>query len=570
MEPVLAMTAETFRRSRSLGPSIARRKLLQGVLASSLSACVRPSGALPIPTPSSAVGDAHVHLFNGADLPVGGFFKNVLIPNRLAGWPEIALALIDIAVHVLQASSRTASDELDDLAAGLAVPTELSPAEFARRVAARGNSVARDAALAHAMRDPRRDVADSYAALGALVREEGRRRGLSSPHVMARPNERLIDTQALADIAENGAAVPTGRARATELHGMSAGEVWAIIAWAFRMTHSRSAHLREYLAGMSSPAARPTEIINLLVDYDRWLDDRPLAGSDHSDQVRFWTRYAGKIPNGVNIHTFAGFDPLKHAIQKHGGSTAYFDQIKGWALGSDPERRVAGFKLYPPMGFSVSQNEPLPPPGPDGRAADIARKLWEENHWDVSDLPAHLDDALTDLFDFSTAHDIPLLAHGRNSNEAYLGAGKRAHPRYWLARARSLPPGRGRAPLRACVAHFRKEFDADGVVRQILDLNLAGAANIHFDFAFEEEVLDAGQAAQLLDDIATICAHDPRRARYFMFGSDWIMLAQVPNANRYLQDFDTAIRQNGFWAPHRDDVLGGNLRRFLKLSPAVL
>ncbi|MFL6725724.1 MAG: hypothetical protein ACJ8FS_04305 [Sphingomicrobium sp.] len=546
-----------------------RRELLSAVFATSLSGCVRRSAQIVTAAGDpAAIGDAHVHLFNGADLPVSGFFKNVLIPNRLADWPNIALSLIDMALNVLQASSKTAIDELRELSVGLVASPELSAAEFARRVAARADSVMRGAVNASATADPRHNLADSYAALADLIDHVGRGKG-GRPQGKVRdfgpPRGRTeINTRVLAYIAENGAAGFTQEDR--DLLGMSLGEVLAIIAWAFRMTHSRRGHLHEYLRDMSSSAARPTELINLLVDYDLWLDDRPLAGSDHSDQVRFWTRYAQTTANDVRIHTFAGFDPLKHAFEKRKGSTSYLDERKRWALGSDPERQIAGFKLYPPMGFSVWKDEPFP--STSGRAAAIVENRWKQNGWDPQDIPGHIDDALDDLFAFTTKYDIPLLAHGRNSEEAFVGAGLRAHPKYWLARARSLPPTPGRAPLRACVAHYRREFNAGGVVRDILDLNLAGAANIYFDFAFEEEVLDGTDADQLLADIAAICSNDPRRARYFMYGSDWIMLAQLPHANRYLHDFDAAIRRSRFWAAQRQDVLAGNLRRFLRLAPA--
>ena len=315
--------------------------------------------------------------------------------------------------------------------------------------------------------------------------------------------------------------------------------------------------------------SRPSLLINLLVDYDFWLGDAPKAGSQQSDQVRFWTRYSARPSNTVRIETFAGFDPLKHAVEKRQGATPYFDALKQWALApTGADQRISGFKLYPPMGFSVWKNDPLPIPSRDGRAAEIVRALWHNKGWNVADLPVHLDGALDDLFAFTSAHDIPLLAHGRDSNEAFPGAGKKAHPSHWLARARALPPTPTRHPLRACIAHFRKDFDQGKAAEDILDLNLRNAANIYFDVAFDDELLESTQAERLLKDIQAVCRGDPRAAKYFMFGSDWIMLAQIPNADRYLASFDQAVLKSPFWGPLRSDLLGGNLRRFLKLPPS--
>ena len=276
-------------------------------------------------------------------------------------------------------------------------------------------------------------------------------------------------------IAAQGAEVLERGTPATGmLLGFSLKEIWALIGWAFKMTHSRSAHVEEYLAAMRSKATRPALAINLLVDYDFWLADGPKAGSEQSEQVRFWTQYAAKPPTGIQIETFAGFDPLKHAVQKLGGSTAYFAELTGWASAPPgAPRRIAGFKLYPPMGFSVWGNSNLPDPSPSG-GAEIARAKWVSSNGSLQSFGARIDEALRDLFTFATTHDIPLLAHGRDSNELYKGAGKKAHPKYWRQLAENMPPRPERHPLRACLGHYRAEFNQSGDVRKILDLNLAG------------------------------------------------------------------------------------------------
>jgi len=141
-----------------------------------------------------------------------------------------------------------------------------------------------------------------------------------------------------------------------------------------------------------------------------------------------------------------------------------------------------------------------------------------------------------------------------------------AHLRYWLERALALPPTAGSHPLRACIAHFRAQFDAEHTVRKILDLNLAGQANIYFDIAFDEEILDPHEADELLNLIAGLCKGRETAADYFMFGTDWIMLAQIPHHERYVDAFDAAIKRCAFWQARREELLGGNLRRFLKLD----
>ena len=61
------------------------------------------------------------------------------------------------------------------------------------------------------------------------------------------------------------------------------------------------------------------------------------------------------------------------------------------------------------------------------------------------------------------------------------------------------------------------------------------------------------KADELLAGIEAICrsgTESERRASYFMFGTDWIMLAQIPRHKRYIDAFDAAIhRSTGFWLP---------------------
>lgn len=555
-----------------IGP-VDRRLFLAGALGATASACAsrQPLVSPVVSAPGALIGDAHVHLFNGADLPVGGFFRDVLVPAQLADWPELALAFFDIALADLKVIAWSATDELAHMSAALAGSGDVTATEFANKVADRAEEQMRSANRLLAARNPRENVGDSYAALSELIALHGRHRAGLAPMTVedfrrgegAGPLQ--VDRQALAEIAEKGAESPGANiATGSELLGRSVAELWAILRWVFQMAQSRSSHVRQYLSSMTTRGAQPSLLINLLVDYDLWLDDHPKPGSEQPEQIRFWTAYAKRHANEVRIETFAGFDPLKHAVETRRGATPYFDSLKSFALAErKAEQRIAGFKLYPPMGFSVCANEPLTA---TGRAADNVRALFRANGWAIADLPQMLDRSLDDLFAFTTKYDVPLLAHGRNSNESYLGAGLKAHPKYWLERAQHLQPEPGRFPLRACIAHFGPEFDADQTVQRILLLNQQGRANIYFDIAYDDQILDPRKADLLLAQIEGICTKVPGSTDYFMFGSDWIMLAQLPHADQYLQAFDEAVARSAFWGSRRSALLGGNLRRFLKLD----
>ena len=525
------------------------------------------------PSPNDArlaIGDAHVHLFNGADLPVSGFFREVLIPAHIPNWPEVVLALLDMAVSVLKAWSRTASDELRQISAALTQPPDLNSTQFADAVADRAEEVMRTRGPGLGG-DPTSNLADSYAALASiLAAERARRDGLAGPplDIATADGVPRLDRATLAKVAEDGAEVlDRGRQFEPFFAGRSPAELWALIKWAWLMTQSRSSHARKYLAAMNGKTTRPALIINLLVDYDRWLADAPKPGSEHHHQVRFWTEFAKRHAGRLQVETFAGYDPLQHAVQRraNGRTSSYFADLKGWVTAAPgAAMRVAGFKLYPPMGFRVWKNEPLPQ---KDRAAAIVRQLWTSKSWPIDEFPGEIDAALDDFFAFASQHDVPLLAHAWPSNEAYEGAGENAHPRHWLARVEQKPPRPGESPLRVCLAHFDLKLDEDGTIRRILDLNLAGRANIYFDVAFHEEILKDGGADALLQGIEGLCAGREAAADYFLFGTDWIMLAQLPRHQRYVDAFDAAIHRSNFWKSRREKLMRDNLRRFLKLSP---
>lgn len=553
-----------------------RRDVLAG-LALSIGACA--DGKLkPIPAGQGRlkIGDAHVHLFNAADLPVASFFRFVLAPDHLKDWPDLVLAMIDMALNVVRNRALTASEEMGRMRAPWQAQIASSPAEFAGQVAERAESLirARGPRLS-GERDPANDVSDSYFVLAELLAREARRQtGRSAPAFTEDEASRNawfgeaahLDRGALGRIADQGAEVlEHGNPPAQYFALRSPAKIWSLIAWAFRMTHTRSAHVREYLKAIDSDQTDTTLLINLLVDYDQWLGEHPKHGSGQPEQVAFWTSYARAAVRRVRIETFAGYDPLRHAEDSFGTGDTYFKELQTWVL-APPEatHRVSGFKLYPPMGFNVSANSGLPVGA--HRAADVVRKRWHDKGWDITELGAKLDSALDTFFDFCGDHDIPMLAHARASNGAFETAEQNADPAYWYKRALKVNETNPSRKLRACLGHYRGDLNANGCIADILKLNLDNKANLYFDIAFDDEIIgNPSNADRLLADIAKLCT-DPKAADYFMFGSDCIMLGQIPHADRYLKTLVAAIDSSPFWRGKKAQLLGDNLRHFLKLA----
>jgi hypothetical protein len=117
------------------------------------------------------------------------------------------------------------------------------------------------------------------------------------------------------------------------------------------MMQRRTLHLDRFLDNFQDATA-PMDIVNLLVDYDLWLDDQPSSCSDAPDQWEVWHDIAKIYQKRANIRTFAGYCPLRHAIETAGGGATRFDAI----LAAHKDGKIAGLKLYPPMGFYPSGN----------------------------------------------------------------------------------------------------------------------------------------------------------------------------------------------------------------------
>src|SRR3546814_17060125 len=97
--------------------------------------------------------------------------------------------------------------------------------------------------------------------------------------------------------------------------------------------------------------------------------------------------------------------------------------------------RIAGFKLYPPMGFRPDTNKGLILP--KGRAGDIVRKRWGDREWNLDEIGDRLDASLDSFFRYCAAEDIPVIAYAAMSNGSMAGADNLEAPSHWLQCAKT-------------------------------------------------------------------------------------------------------------------------------------
>ncbi len=515
------------------------------------------------------IGDAHAHFFNLADLPVRNFIRHVFIPEYFPDLPDIALALVDIAVWATQKFAKTATKEIDLIDRLQFGGVKTSADAFGREIKLQQEAVIQREAASKNLADenPETSQAASHIRLSELL---GAAQGTES---LARKSgdpgaaRVTIDAGVYSDIA-SGKSGPQTKAFDALLAGRIA-ELRATIKWIYDMIQLRCVHVSDYLETISPGEAKVGHAINLLVDYDRWLGEAPKEGSGHEQQVAFWTGYsalARRKGSPLQLHTFAGYDPLKHAGERLSGEVPSFDTMLGWvdADADTAQHRIAGFKLYPPMGFRPSANGDLSVIEGDRAAAEV-RKFWT---WGDSRIGPEIDASLEIFFRECTKRDIPMLAHAADSQEAMPGAGKKASPEHWIERAKVVRDWGGN-PLRVCLGHFHETDDNGKFLAEILELNRPRAngvpgARIYVDMSFDDDVL-GGNAKAVLDFYAEACLATDDDGRSILFGTDWIMLGRKARAGSYLATVRTAAADHSFWGDKVDRLFGGNLRDFLKL-----
>ena len=573
------------------------------------------------------LGDAHVHLFNASDLPIGGFIELVLMPYWARSLPVVAHSLAR-SVAIARRFAVTAEEELG------AADTGNRPSLFAEQLAA---DIAGAGELTAARRteiveqlaridQPQAvtDLRESHVALALALQgtesesgAEAARRLLENPQStsafedVVNVSPELVFRMAEGDrnalsLERRAANAPLGVRRlfeertstrgrcpnepASQLNGSWLERMSSTIKWASDMTRSRQAQLDAYLAHMVQPGDPPPLLINLLVDYDRWLNDRPSGASSHGRQIALWTQLSARNRDRAEIKTFAGFDPLKHAEDRLRGDTSYWTTLQqAFRSGRSPQTGSAsiyGFKLYPPMGFRPGTNVPADFRTND-RAMAYIRSRWSRPPWSGRELHDELNISLEEFYSFCESEGAPILAHASHSNDAGRCWGDRANPQHWVDVIRAHPR------LRLCLGHFAEASDFIEGMRAVeagepvlpkvwalhgltalLRLNRELRAQVYADIGYMSELLieppsaGARLAVEFFRRLGQYCdRYDPRCER-LMFGSDWVMLGREVNHQRYLETVRFGIERAGWNSERRDNFLVNNLRRFLDLVAA--
>lgn len=619
-----------------------RRGFIAGATGTLLTGCVScPESDWPDVKFTKAFRDVHTHFFNLADLPARGFLKHVVLPERAPDLSPTFEAIADLVTHFLKSRAMSAKQELNGRRIGVSGSLN-SEEKFARDVAKRivlkagivetpvdaskYQSQSTDCSLADDLvaQEPTNQIcgessadavstealAESYLAAKSLFLDRLQVWGSEAedsnsqeeiiyenllPFILdpAHKDDGLGDSFSSLFHSEVGLSVEGAGRPGCHNSGCSSDDepiaqrinIKQLLGWAYLLHQCRESHVKRYLSAINSGSrCKPQAAVNLMVDFDQWVDDQPKDGSNMIDQIVFWAAFAAQeeVASRLTIHNFAGLDPLKEAeVEWNGNVTSTLNWLQGVTENGDPSVvPISGIKLYPPMGFRPIGNSDLAGAdfvGQNGIEGRVVER-WCQAGQDPETIGPKLDEQLRNIYAYCVKNDLPVLAHADCGNAAGDCFGERANPAYW-ADVVGDPNFRG---LRLCLAHFSEADDfikamsnqcdpekvwATSSTARLLQMNQEVNTNVFVDLGYLSALVEGEnwrtKSAAFFRHLRNYCSvYDPG-CHHIMFGSDWIMLGQQESHDRYLSNMLAGLSEAGWEPSWQERLLSENFMRFV-------
>jgi len=291
--------------------------------------------------------------------------------------------------------------------------------------------------------------------------------------------------------------------------------------------------------------------------------------------------------DGPRVHGFVGFDPLRQAL---------YDYHQRKPTDKDPMAVVrraievarisdststkttggfVGVKLYPPMGFRAIDNEHLS----DDRFNEPAY-LRSPDMGLGSEIGGKLDAALSRLYTWCSANNVPIMAHTSHSFGPNSDYEDRADPAFWanVLKQDAFPR------LRINLAHFghfnnavqyaRSESYVDKCWEWTIGKIIASSteAYVYADISSLGEILKTGPSRKIVGCMKAFKEHFPNSDERLLYGTDWSMIAQEDRFPRLLssKSFPDVmiffLKAVGYNNTQIEGIMFRNAVRFLGLS----
>jgi predicted TIM-barrel fold metal-dependent hydrolase len=568
-----------------------RRDFVAGGIALAAKAALPSSGWAQSAAPRiERIIDAHCHVFNAADLPIEGFAKKIMVPKsaqtgelvaRFADYPGALEALVHaITVQVKRAAPdmQTEIDTID---------------EFEREPGKKPTNAWRQDEDRRHLRSALQLIwfnSDIFSERPLSLTE-----GIALE--VALEEIRLFLFQQIHE--EFGKPVLTAEDRDV-LSGLTPFQVDAMadelysredllgryIRWALLYTRNRY-ELAEELDQLHGKIGHKSRIVLMtpaIVDFSKWLEDEDQLSIQ--DQVDVMTRIACRR-GGPRVHGFIGFDPLRQALyDHHRRSPADMDpmavvrraiEVNQIVVGDSTRTTggLVGVKLYPPMGFRATDNRHLP----DATFNEPAY-LRSPDTGLGSQIGGKLDAALSRLYTWCSANNVPIMAHTSHSFGPSSDYEGRADPIFWadVIKQNAFPQ------LRINLAHFghfnkavqypRPQNYVDECWEWTVGKILTSSAEVYADISSLGEILKTGSSRKIVECMKAFKEHFPNSDERLLYGTDWSMIAQEERfpklfSSRPFPDLMILfLRAVGYDDAQIEGIMFRNAVRFLGLGKA--
>ena len=358
------------------------------------------------------------------------------------------------------------------------------------------------------------------------------------------------------------------------------------IRWALLYTRNRYelAEELDQLHGKVGQKSRVALMTPAIVDFSKWLEDEDQLSIE--DQVDVMARIARR-KDGPRVHGFVGFDPLRQALyDHHRRSPGESDpmavmrraiEVNHNVVGNSTKTTggLVGVKLYPPMGFRPIDNKRLP----DANFNEPAY-LRSPDTGLGSGIGSKLDAALSKLYTWCSANNVPVMAHTSRSFGPTTAYEDRADPLFWTNVLKQAAFPR----LRINLAHFghfnnavqyaRPQSYVDKCWEWTTGKIITSSADAYADISSLGEILNVGPSRKIVECMKAFKEHFPDSHERLLYGTDWSMIAQE---ERFPKLFSTKpfpevmiffLRAVGYNDAQIEGIMFRNAVRFLGLGKA--
>jgi len=541
---------------------------------------IRTLGALPLlatlagcPPSANKVAagppriDAHCHVFNILDMPAYAFLLDVVVQNPLL--KPIAAPFAKLLVEIVRAPAHSNGEEKAILQAHLINPT-LFPLPAAAMVANAPLLIA--SGLAQYIQKytsigisnvPLPTASDYDKLLTDYLLPTFLPKVTIDPTKTPQQNlqqnlQAILD--GLNDLAKNISTKQTNVAVNPEV-SVPAYISQFLAYWAPNLAEYRFV-LSQNVAGLYN-GAKPVFLCPATLDIDNWLqdakDDSPWTKM--KDQAELMKLISLVQPDNRVLHGFIGFDPVRYIDDQKQNRHPDALEIVTTAI---EQQGFIGVKLYPPMGFRAIGN--ASPPALDFSTLPGIRPYVIT--------PQMVDAALTALYDYCNANEVPIMAHCAPSQGPTPQASEQAHPKWW---AQLLDDAKYKATLRVNLGHFGGVWDFDGKphtpaswTKDVADMiQTGGYGFLYTDLGDFANILDRDSTDRLPDiinQLTPLLGADTLVRDRILYGTDWLMLGIEPGCEKYYDKMNAKIAP-ALGVTNLDPLLGGNAVRYLGLAP---